>query len=199
MSEVSSRIQQGSHHDPFEWLGIHASDDGHVVRAFMPSAEHVELDGIGPLQRTAGTDTFSIVVDDRQLGRLPAHYRLNWTEKGSGTQQSCISPYSFAPQLSNYDLDLFAAGKHLHVWRILGAHLTRIDEIEGCLFALWAPNVKRVSVIGDFNGWHGLRHPMRNRGSSGVWELFIPGLAPGDRYKFEIRTSQDEILHKSDP
>ena len=165
----------------------------------MPSAESLELDGIGPMQRVAGTDTFELVISPEQRAQLPLHYRLNWVEKGSAERHSVISPYSFAPVLSEFDLNLFSGGKHLHVYRVLGARPATIDGIDGCLFALWAPNVKRVSVIGNFNGWHGLRHPMRNRGSSGVWELFIPGLYAGDRYKYEIRTSKDEILQKSDP
>jgi 1,4-alpha-glucan branching enzyme len=199
MSEVSTRVQSGTHHDPFEWLGIHPAGTGYVVRAFMPSAERTELDGIGAMRRIAGTDTYEIGIDAAQRAQLPAHYRLNWIEKGSGESHSAISPYSFAPALSEFDLNLFAIGRHLHVYRILGARLTCFDGVDGCLFALWAPNVKRVSVIGNFNGWHGLRHQMRNRGSSGVWELFIPGLCAGDRYKYEIRTSRDEILQKSDP
>ncbi len=199
MSEVLSRVQSGAHHDPFEWLGIHPAEGGYVVRAFLPTAEQAELDGVGPMHRIEGTDTFEVVIDAAQRAQLPAHYRLTWVEKGGGGSHSTISPYSFAPVLSDFDLNLFSIGRHLHVYRILGARLTHVDGVDGCLFALWAPNVKRVSVIGDFNGWHGLRHPMRNRGSSGVWELFIPALCGGDRYKYEIRTSRDEILQKSDP
>ena len=88
---------------------------------------------------------------------------------------------------------------HLHAYRIFGSRLCVIDDVEGCLFVVWVPNVQRVSLIGDFNGWHGLRHPMRNRGASGVWELFIPGLQANDRYKYEILTNEDKYLHKSDP
>ena len=199
MVEAIKRLQYGLHHDPFEWLGIHPARPGYVVRAFMPSAESVDVVGIGAMQRAEGSDIFELAISREQKDTLPQHYSLSWIEKGSGNRHTVVSPYSFEPQLSNYDLDLFAAGKHLHIYRILGARLTVIDGIEGCLFAVWAPNVKRVSVVGDFNGWHGLRHPMRSRGSSGVWELFIPGLHAHDNYKFEIRTSTDEILHKSDP
>jgi 1,4-alpha-glucan branching enzyme len=199
MVEALTKLQHGLHHDPFEWLGIHPARPGYVVRAFMPSAESVDLVGIGAMQRAEGTDVFELAISQQQKDTLPQHYSLSWIEKGTGDRHTVVSPYSFEPQLSNYDLDLFAVGKHLHIYRILGARLTLIDGIEGCLFAVWAPNVKRVSIVGDFNGWHGLRHPMRNRGSSGVWELFIPGLHAHDNYKYEIRTSTDEILHKSDP
>jgi 1,4-alpha-glucan branching enzyme len=199
MVEALTRIQHGWHHDPFEWLGVHPGRPGYLVRAFMPSAESVELDGVGPMSRYEGSDTFEINISKAQRDDLPQHYRLNWIEKGSNEAHSVVSPYSFLPVLSDFDLGLFSAGTHLHVYRFLGARLQVIDGIEGCLFAVWAPNVKRVSVVGDFNGWHGLRHPMRNRGASGVWELFIPGLQASDNYKFEIRTHNDEILQKTDP
>ncbi len=199
MVEASTKIQHGFHHDPFEWLGIHPGRPGYVIRAFMPSAESVELEGVGALSRIEGSDTFEIIISKTQKDKLPQHYALSWIEKGSQQTHTAISPYSFQPILSDFDLGLFAAGTHLHVYRFLGARLQQVDGIDGCLFAVWAPNVKRVSVIGDFNGWHGLRHPMRNRGDSGVWELFIPGLKAKDNYKFEIRTHSDEILQKTDP
>ena len=197
--EIANKIQQGAYHDPFEWLGLHSGRDGYVVREFMPNASSVELEGVGPMQRIEGTDSFVCEMTEKQYTELPAHYRVSWLEKINGHSYSMVSPYSFLPILREYDLNLFSAGQHLHIYKILGATLKTIDDVAGCLFAVWAPNVKRVSVIGDFNGWHGLRHPMRNRGSSGVWELFIPGLCAGDKYKFEIRTSNDSILYKSDP
>ncbi len=199
MVEALTKIQHGQHHDPFEWLGVHPGRPGYIVRAFMPSAESVELKGIGAMARHEGSDTFEINISKQQKEKLPQHYSLRWVEKGSEESHEVISPYSFQPVLSEFDLGLFAAGNHLHIYRFLGARLQQVDGIDGCLFAVWAPNVKRVSVVGDFNGWHGLRHPMRNRGSSGVWELFVPGLQVSDNYKFEIHTHSDEILLKTDP
>ena len=199
MAETLQKVQQGRHHDPFEWLGVHPYGKGWIVRALLPSAESAELDGVGPMSRIEGTDTFIIEISEQKKQALPLHYRLNWFEKVSGQKCSNVSPYSFLPQLSDFDLNLFAGGKHLHVYRILGSRLCTIDEVDGCLFAVWAPKVQRVSVVGDFNGWHGLRHPMRVRGSSGVWELFIPGLQAGDAYKYEIISHHGEILHKTDP
>jgi 1,4-alpha-glucan branching enzyme len=199
MTEALTRVQHGWHHDPFEWLGMHTSGSGFIARAFMPSAESVVLHGAGVMERIEGTDTFEIHIAPEVKDNLPEHYSLSWIEKDSHQSHNVVSPYSFQPILSDFDLNLFSGGRHLHAYRFLGARLITVDDIEGCLFSVWAPNVKRVSVVGDFNGWHGLRHPMRNRGESGVWELFIPGLHANDNYKFEIRTHSDEILEKTDP
>ena len=109
-------------------------------------------------------------------------------------------PYSFSPQLEHFDLHLFSEGKHLHIYKLLGAHSKTVDGIDGVLFATWAPNAMRVSVIGDFNTWDGRRHHMRSRDGSGVWELFIPGLKHGMLYKFEICNRDTEaVFTKTDP
>ncbi|NJD07347.1 MAG: 1,4-alpha-glucan branching protein GlgB [Methylococcaceae bacterium] len=191
------RIVQARHHDPFAVLGRHRSGDADIVRAMLPQAESVRLGESGPaLDRIPGTDLFE--------GALPSnfqesHYRLSWTDK-SGHQHSHIDPYTFPPQLGDFDIHLFGEGKHWHIYRKLGAHPHCVDGIEGILFATWAPNAERISVVGDFNGWDGRRHPMRVRGGSGVWELFIPELEPGTYYKFEIRNRQyGTILLKTDP
>ena len=193
------RLQQGRHHDPFDYLGRHPLNDGWIIRAYMPSAEAVELASIGPMNRVEGSDLFVIRLDKTQHEQLPPHYRLRWQEKHDGSWHEAVSPYSFDPQLSDWDLHLFNEGRHHHAWRILGAQIREIDGIDGCLFSVWAPHVQRVSVIGDFNGWNGLRHPMRNRGHSGVWELFVPGLHPGDAYKFELLSHQGHLITKTDP
>ncbi len=193
------RLQQGRHHDPFDYLGRHPLNQGWIIRAFMPSAEQVEVAGLGPMNRVEGSDLFVVRLDQKQHDKLPVHYRLRWQEKHDGSWHEVVSPYSFEPQLPDWDLHLFNEGRHRHAWRILGAQMKDIDGIPGCLFSVWAPHVQRVSVIGDFNGWNGLRHPMRNRGHSGVWELFIPGLHPGDAYKFEILSQQGQLITKTDP
>jgi len=191
-------LQSGRHHDPFAILGRHEHDKA-VVRAFMPSAENVELTGLGPMQRIEGTDLFEYFPTSDELAKLPIHYNLHWQEKHNGDWHDTISSYSFEPQLGELDLHLFGEGKHHHMYRLLGAHLTTIDDIEGCFFAVWAPAVQRISVVGNFNGWNGLRHPMRSRGASGVWEIFIPGLCSDDMYKFEILNRHGGIMLKSDP
>ncbi len=193
------RLNNGSHHDPFSYLGLHPLNSGWIIRAYLPHAEAVELVGIGPMNRVEGSDLFVIRLDPEQHRQLPEHYELRWQEKHDNSWHQTCSPYSFQPQLGELDLHLFGEGRHFQIWNVLGSHMRSIDGISGCLFAVWAPHVQRVSVIGDFNGWNGLRHPMRNRGSSGVWELFIPGLHPGDAYKFEILSHHGHLLTKTDP
>jgi len=200
MMKIAQKIQQGNYHDPFEYLGLHRLGDAYIIRAFMPTAQTVAVENVGAMKRLQGSDIFELKLSVKQKQQLPAHYRLCWKEKNDNSvSHEVVSSYSFLPQISEFDLDLFAAGKHLHIYRFLGAHIKTIDGIEGCLFAIWVPNAKRVSVIGDFNGWHGLRHAMRSLGSSAVWELFIPGLQPDDTYKFEIISQSGQQLHKTDP
>ena len=103
-------------------------------------------------------------------------------------------PYRYGRVLTDYDLYLFGEGKHTRIYEKLGAHPMTIGNATGVHFAVWAPNAKRVSVVGDFNGWDGRRHPMRSLGASGVWEIFIPGLSVGEKYKFEILTRFGEVV-----
>jgi 1,4-alpha-glucan branching enzyme len=199
MNDHLQRLQNGTHHDPFEYLGRHPQGDGEVIRAFMPMAEEVELIGYGPMQRIEGSDLFEAHLGSREAAAIPHHYKLRCVHKTSGGGREFYSPYSFGPQIGDLDLYLFGMGRHRHAWRFLGAHLASVDGVSGCHFAIWLPHVERISVCGDFNGWNGLRHPMRNRGQSGIWELFIPGLQAGDSYKFEIRTRDGNITLKADP
>jgi 1,4-alpha-glucan branching enzyme len=191
-------VQDGASHDPFEVLGVHPlADGGSEVTVFLPPAETVELDGVGPMQRIPDSDFF---VRTLGPGDTPAsHYSLTWTEKLNGHVHSQVSPYSFVPQISDFDLHLFQEGRHQHAWHFLGAHTAGIDGVSGVRFAVWAPGVTRVSVVGDFNGWDGRRHPMRCRGSSGIWELFIPGLQAGDAYKYEVLSRRGQAFTKTDP
>src|SRR5512143_668770 len=191
------RVQTGTHHDPFEVLGVHAQPDGStLIRAFLPPAEAVEVGGRRML-RVAGTDCF-------ELGLAPGepvepHPELRWQDKRAGEWHALRSSYTFAPQLGELDLYLLGEGRHLEAWKVLGARLKSVDGVAGCLFAVWAPAVQRVSVVGDFNEWDGRRHPMRCRGPSGIWELFIPGLAAGHAYKYEILGRHGQLAKKTDP
>jgi 1,4-alpha-glucan branching enzyme len=200
MESLSSELQMitdARHHDPFAVLGPHVVDSQARVRAYIPSATDVIIaDCEQPMQRVAGTDIFEWQGAPESM---PEHYRLLWRDR-ERREHIAHDPYSFPPQLPEFDLHLFGEGRHWHAYRLLGAHLHEAGGIRGVLFAVWAPNAERVSVVGDFNEWDGRRHPMRVRGSSGVWELFIPDLAAGAMYKFEIRNRHDGSIHlKSDP
>ena len=191
------RIVEARHHDPFAVLGRHPGKIGETFRVMLPQAEVVRMGADGPeMQRYPGTDLFQLALDNPAL---PEHYRLHWVDK-SGHVHNHIDPYTFPPQIGDLDLHLFGEGKHWHVYRMLGAHPRTVDGISGVFFATWAPNAERVSVVGDFNGWDGRSHAMRVRGGSGVWELFVPEIAPGTVYKFEIRNRQyGTIQLKTDP
>ena len=192
------RLLEARHHDPFAVLGRHPSHGLEIFRAFLPHAETARIGADGPdMQRIPGTDLFECHVEHGN--GIPQHYSIHWQDK-SGRTGSHVDPYTFPPQLPDFDLYLFGEGRHHHIYRILGAHLCSVDGVEGVSFATWAPNAERVSVVGDFNAWDGRPHCMRSRGSSGVWELFIPGLQAGCFYKFEIRNrQQNTILLKTDP
>lgn len=197
------RMQQGCLHDPFELLGPHPQPEKTTtdwqVRAWSPTAVELSLEGKYPMKRVGDSACFFADLTEQQYTALPKHYALHWVEIDNSEHQM-ISPYSFNPLLGQLDLHLFAEGQHWQIYQHMGANLKQIDGVEGVQFAVWAPSAERVSVVGDFNGWHGLRHPMRCRGSSGVWELFIPGLQPGDNYKFEIRNNQTgAVFTKTDP
>ncbi|MGB5338667.1 MAG: 1,4-alpha-glucan branching protein GlgB [Gammaproteobacteria bacterium] len=198
LGAARQRIQEGTAHDPFEVLGLHTLADGtRELGVFLPAAESVRIDGVGTLLRIPESDFFVLKLKPDTV--LDQHYCLTWVEKHNGAVHRQVSPYSFAAQVSDFDLHLFQEGRHQHAWKFLGAQLTRIDSIAGCQFAVWAPGVRRVSVVGDFNGWDGRRHPMRCRGSSGIWELFIPGLQAGDTYKYELLSAHGQYYTKTDP
>jgi 1,4-alpha-glucan branching enzyme len=191
-------LENARHYDPFAVLGPHEDSGGRVIRAYLPEAARARLDieGAPAMERLENSDLF----EWRGTGtQVPEHYRIRWYDR-TGREHMACDPYCFAPQLSDFDLYLFGEGRHLHVYRFLGAHPHTVDGIAGVLFAVWAPGAERVSVVGNFNHWDGRRHPMRVRGNSGVWELFLPDLAAGELYKFEIRNRAHGTIHlKADP
>jgi len=196
-NEDQQRIMQASHHDPFNYLGLHRQTGSASFRVFAPHSK--ELFFSSPkksLTRIDGSDFFEWVGNS---GDISDHEKITRVDD-KGEQSEFYDPYSFPAQINDFDLHLFGEGKHWHIYRLLGAHCKTINGISGVLFATWAPSAERVSVIGDFNQWDGRTHAMRNRGSSGVWELFIPGLHHHDLYKFEIRThSSGKVTSKIDP
>ena len=192
------RLQKGMHHDPFQVLGWHPDGKNWLVREWLPTAESAMIEGKIPLTRIEGTDLFVAQLSASEKKALPQHYQVHWTES-DGSQHQVASPYSFMPFVGELDKYLFLEGRHWQIYNLMGAHYKTIDDVVGVQFAVWAPAASRISVVGDFNGWHGLRHPMRTTGN-GIWELFIPGLHPGDIYKYEIRNHHTgEILVKTDP
>ncbi|HPQ95731.1 MAG: 1,4-alpha-glucan branching protein GlgB [Thiothrix sp.] len=200
MIEAIQRLQSGSFHDPFSLLGWHPDRQGWVLRTFLPTAERVRSGG-QRFERIEGTDCFELSLSRAGITRekLGQHPVLQYKDKTSGEWLEVICPYTFEPLIGDLDLHLFGQGRHHDIWTVLGAHLMKVDGVEGCQFAVWAPGVQRVSVIGNFNAWDGRRYPMRSRGESGIWELFIPGLPAGESYKFEILTRHGAIVKKTDP
>ena len=198
------KILQGEHPDPFSILGMHiVSLKGQAavaVRAFIPEARGAAVWNVPSstryeMARVHPAGFYEAVVFDHP-GSFA--YQIEYTDHG-GQVRWVWDPYSFPPALTDFDLHLFHEGTHQRISERLGAHLHTVGNAKGVLFGLWAPSAQRVSVVGDFCGWDGRRYPMRVRGSSGVWELFIPGIGAGELYKYEIRSQQGRVFLKSDP
>jgi 1,4-alpha-glucan branching enzyme len=193
------RLLSLRHHDPHSILGAHPTPRGIVVRAYRPGAEAVMLLAEGdkplPMRPRPEPGLFEVTIEGRRevfQYRLEVHYPDNYvvTER---------TPYSFLPMLGELDLYLLAEQRHERAYEKLGAHVREAGGVTGVAFAVWAPNAAGVSVVGDFNGWDGRLHMMRMLGSSGIWELFVPDIRPGNRYKYEIRTRDGGLILKTDP
>ena len=187
-SAALQRLMEARHHDPFELLGRHPlSPDEVVVRALLPDTAAVSIaEARLALGRIGESDLF----EWRGPARLvPARYRLHIVA-GDGTVDERFDPYCFPPLLADEDLDRFNAGLHTSAYRFMGSHHVSTEGVAGIRFAVWAPEAERVSVVGDFNRWDGRCHPMRVRGSSGVWELFVPGLHDHDLQIRDPQSSQ---------
>lgn len=189
------KIIYNIHHQPHAVLGLHPYFEGdQVIRLWRPGAKQVFL------------EVFGHIVEARQIHEagifeciVPSHttyldYRV-YHQNGMLAQD----PYAFWPTFGEMDQYLFSKGVHYQLYEKMGGRLITHQGVEGAKFIVWAPNAKRVSLIGDFNYWDGRANPMRVMGYSGIWELFVPGLKEGDRYKFEIYTQQGEVRVKSDP
>ncbi len=190
-------VVQGNHGTPMDVLGSHPCPEGVVIRALHCYAAKVEvLDGEESFEmgRVFKDGLFEYVFK----GREPFAYQLRITD-GDGHSWTIDDPYRFPPQLTDFDLHLFCEGTNYRAYEKMGAHPMTVDGVAGVHFAVWAPNAARMSVVGPFNRWDGRIHPMQNRGPSGLWELFIPGLAIGDLYKFEVRGRNGYLAQKSDP
>ncbi len=201
------QIIESTHANPHHVLGMHEvyvkvknkEEKRLAVRAFIPQAKAVSVLNEGSGKQTEMKIVhydgfFEAILKESEFFT----YRLIVTDH-LGNTYSTYDAYSFLPQISDMDLHLFNEGTHYEIYDKMGAHPKTVNEIQGVVFTVWAPNAKRVSVIGDFNNWDGRRHAMRTLGNSGVWEIFIPGLKPLDHYKYEIKTRHNTVLEKSDP
>ncbi|RYZ38189.1 MAG: 1,4-alpha-glucan branching protein GlgB [Myxococcaceae bacterium] len=193
------RVVELRHPEPHSVLGVHPDGDGMVVRAYRPEAVSIhvlpEFGGKVPMvHRTGG------VFEARINGRTEPFSYLLEVEYPGKKVFTLRDPYSFLPTLGEMDLYFAGEGRHERLWERMGAHLIHHNGVKGTSFAVWAPTASSVSVVGDFNGWDGRLHSMRRMGSSGIWELFVPEVGEGTRYKFEIRPGHgDGRLLKSDP
>jgi len=200
-AEAIQTLVRAEHGDPFAVLGPHPSTGGVTVRAFLPGAAEVVVvagDGASLAQPLKPVHPDGL-WEGKIAGPLPRAYRLSVTDR-AGHVTEIDDPYRFPPTLSGFDLHLLGEGTHYRVYEKLGAHAATLDGVAGVIFAVWAPNARRVSVVGDWNGWDGRTHPMRLHPGNGVWELFLPGVSEGARYKFEILSrSGAPLALKSDP
>ncbi|GAP37940.1 1,4-alpha-glucan branching protein GlgB [Piscinibacter sakaiensis] len=195
-------LVRGTHGDPFTVLGLHADAKGSLwLRCFLPGAvavQVVEAASGRPLGALAQRHPDGF-FEGRLRIRKPRAYQLERTD-ADGRVSRVDDPYRFGLVLGEMDAWLLAEGTHLRPDEVLGANPRTMDGVDGCSFAVWAPNAARVSVVGDFNGWDGRRHPMRRRVECGVWEIFVPGVAPGARYKYELLDRGGHLLPlKADP
>jgi 1,4-alpha-glucan branching enzyme len=196
--EAFDALARGEHGDPFSLLGMFQGPDGLFVRTFQPDASRVWALTQGGAATELAREHSAGLFGGRVPGRQRAAYRLR-VEAADGVHE-VDDPWRFPLMLGQLDVHLLAEGNHLRLYEVLGAHPMELDGVAGVGFAVWAPNAKRVSVVGAFNAWDGRRHPMRRRVECGVWELFVPGLAPGAIYKFEIKGPWGELLPlKADP
>jgi 1,4-alpha-glucan branching enzyme len=196
--EEADALAYARHGDPFSVLGPHDTAEGRIVRVFLPGALAVEVlrrkdrARLGTLVPGTPEGLFEGPVSDR----APYLLKIVWP----GAEQETEDPYSFPPQVGELDLHLFNEGRHFEMAHALGANPTVVDGVPGVRFAVWAPNASRVAVVGDFNSWDTRRHAMRLRYPSGIWELFVPRVGAGARYKFDIVGHNGERLpQKADP
>ena len=188
----------GRHDDPFSLLGPHAGPKGTFARALIPGAERAQAHDLAGNSQgwITATDPRGLLEGFITGPRQPLKYRA----QGKGTEWWVTDPYSFGPVLGPVDDFLMAQGTHVCLYDKMGAHLITHEGADGVHFAVWAPNARRVSVVGDFNDWDGRRHQMRHRRDVGVWEIFIPDIADHRAYKFEIIGAKGALLPlKSDP
>ena len=198
----TERLVTGRHHDPHHLLGPHPGRDSQgrdrvVIRGWRPGAAGMVILAGGQrivMRRVHPAGLFAGVL----AGPDVPDYRLEATYP-DGAVVEADDPYRFWPTLGTLDLHLLAEGRHEGLWRHLGAQVRVHQGTSGTSFAVWAPGARGIRVVGDFNGWDGRLHPMRVLGGSGVWEIFLPGVGPGARYKFEVVSQHGQVSLRADP
>src|SRR4030042_270031 len=217
LKEQIKLIVNANHWDPFQVLGNHIIEkEGRkavAIRTFLPEVEKAwiiqakskeqgakdkisEEEKTNQMRKIHMAGFFEAIFNDKKEV-FPYRIRI---KSRDGIISEFDDPYSFMPVLTDFDIHLIGEGSHYKTYEKLGSHVMEINGIRGVHFAVWAPNARRIRVIGDFNKWDGRRHPMRVLGSSGIWEIFIPGLKEGEIYKFEIKSKSSKyILVKADP
>ncbi len=199
--ELLAALKRDSLHEPHALLGAHAARlngaDGVVVRSFHPDAVSCTLIAFSESRpmTALGDGLFAAFLPG---AKLPLEYRLRF-QFADGADWERDDPYRFLPTLGEVDQHLIREGTHRRLWEVLGARVRNAEGTSGTAFAVWAPSARRVSVVGSFNRWDGRLFPMRALGSSGVWEIFVPGVGPGELYKFEIKTQDGALRLKTDP
>jgi len=190
-----SQIVARDHPDPHHVLGAHSARTGVRFSVFRPDAEAVFVHAGAaerPPLRLRRVDAAGFFSGVAKGAVLPLTYEVE-IHYPDGVRLRLRDPYAFLPTLGELDLHLIAEGRHEELYERLGAHPRELDAVAGTSFAVWAPSARSVSVVGDFNDWDGRLHQMRSLGGAGVWELFVPGVARGAHYKYEIRT-RDGLL-----
>ena len=200
--EEMEAIINGDHGNAFAVLGIHRNKGSKEVfiRAYHPNTKSIEV-----IRKSDNSSLgYMEKLDERGFYQINLGVGENFAykfkiENDLGNIYEAEDPYRFPPTLGDIDVYLLSEGNHLNMYKILGAHIREMDGVKGVSFAVWAPNAKRVSVVGGFNNWDGRVNPMRKHISCGVWDIFIPGIQEGEIYKYEVKTQNDYILTKSDP
>lgn len=209
--EGAKAIIHSEHNDPHSILGAHETKYGVLIQAYIPTAKEVAVKLKGSqntytmenVRFSNKNDSIELFVEEGYFAVLlpikkvePYTYLVTYD---NDTKEELFDPYSFEPVLDGLDMNRFSNGIHYEIYEKLGAHLMENNGIQGVLFAVWAPNAIRVSVVGDFNYWDGRRHPMRRLGDSGIFELFIPGIKSGELYKYELKEQGGLTFLKADP